>query len=175
MSSLWLRERLGFMQWLAIALAFAGLIHVVIKGQWIALAQVRLVARELWILAATVSWTLYSIFLKRWPSAFSPMAQLDLTISGGVLLLMPLTVLEALSGLPMTHTIWGWKTFVLAITAALMPGAGAYPAYATLQKSLGVLRASLTLHMGPLYAVVTAFSFQTEPVHFYHLMGAIIL
>ena len=174
-SSLWLRERLGFMQWLGIALAFAGLVHVVIKGQWIALAQVRLVLGDLWILAATVSWTLYSIFLKRWPSDFSPMARLVLIISGGVLLLMPLTVLEALSGLPMTQTTWGWKTFVLAITAALMPGAGAYLAYATLQKSLGAARASLTLYMGPLYAAVTAFFVLAEPVHFYHLVGAMII
>ena len=174
-SSLWLRERLGFMQWLGIALAFAGLVHVVIKGQWIALAHVRLVAGDLWILAATVSWTLYSIFLKRWPSDFSPMARLVLIISGGVLLLLPLTVLEALSGLPMTQTTWGWETFVLVITAALMPGAGAYLAYATLQKSLGAARASLTLYMGPLYAAVTAFFFLAEPVHFYHLVGAVII
>ena len=103
------------------------------------------------------------------------MARLVLIISGGVLLLMPLTVLEALSGLPMTQTTWGWKTFVLAIAAALMPGAGAYLAYATLQKSLGAAQASLTLYMGPLYAAVTAFFVLAEPVHFYHLVGAMII
>ena len=31
-SSLWLGERLGRLQWLGIVLAFAGLVHVVIKG-----------------------------------------------------------------------------------------------------------------------------------------------
>ena len=174
-SSFWLRERLGLMQWLGIALAFVGLVHVVIKGQWVALAQVRLVAGDLWILAATVSWTLYSIFLKRWPSDFSPIARLVLIISGGVLLLVPLTVLEALSGLPMTQTIWGWKTFTLAIAAAFMPGAGAYLAYATLQKALGAARASLTLYLGPLYAAVTAFLVLGEPVYFFHLVGAAII
>ena len=174
-SSFWLRERLGLMQWLGIALAFVGLVHVVIKGQWVALAQVRLVAGDLWILAATASWTLYSIFLKRWPSDFSPIARLVLIISGGVLLLVPLTVLEALSGLPMTQTIWGWKTFTLAIAAAFMPGAGAYLAYATLQKALGAARASLTLYLGPLYAAVTAFLVLGEPVYFFHLVGAAII
>ena len=174
-SSVWLRERLGLMQWLGIALAFAGLVHVVIKGQWVALAAVRLVAGDLWILAATVSWTLYSIFLKRWPSDFSPIARLVLIISGGVLLLLPLTALEALSGLPMTQTTWGWKTLALSVAAAVMPGAGAYLAYATLQKSLGAARASLTLYMGPLYAAATAFVVLAEPVHIYHLVGAIVI
>jgi drug/metabolite transporter (DMT)-like permease len=174
-SSLWLREKLGLTQWLGITLAFAGLVHVVIKGQWAALAQVRLVAGDLWILGATVSWTLYSIFLKRWPSDFSPIARLVLIISGGVILLAPLTVLEAVSGLPMTQTIWGWKTFALALAAGLVPGAGAYLAYATLQKTLGPARAGLTLYLAPVYAAVTAFLVLGEPVHDYHLLGAIVI
>lgn len=174
-SSVWLREKLGLMQWLGIAMAFAGLVHVVIQGQWFALAAVRLVAGDLWILGATVSWTLYSIFLKRWPSDFSPIARLVLIISGGVLLLMPLALLEALSGLPMTQTVWGWKTLGLATAAALMPGAGAYLAYATLQKALGAARAGLTLYLGPVYAAVTAFLVLGEPVYFYHLVGALVI
>ena len=174
-STFWLRERLGLVQWLGIALAFAGLVHVVIKGQWSALAQVRLVAGDLWILAATVSWTLYSIFLKRWPSDFSPIARLVLIISGGVLLLLPLAAIEALPDLPMTQTIWGWKTFALVVAAGVIPGAGAYLAYATLQKTLGAARAGLTLYLGPVYAAVTAFLVLGEPIEWYHGMGALII
>ena len=174
-STFWLRERLGLVQWLGIALAFAGLVHVVIKGQWSALAQVTLVAGDLWILAATVSWTLYSIFLKRWPSDFSPIARLVLIISGGVLLLLPLAAIEALSDLPMTQTIWGWKTFALVVAAGVIPGAGAYLAYATLQKTLGAARAGLTLYLGPVYAAVTAFLVLGEPIEWYHGMGALII
>ena len=174
-SNFWLRERLGLVQWLGIALAFAGLVHVVIKGQWSALAQVRLVAGDLWILAATVSWTLYSIFLKRWPSDFSPIARLVLIISGGVLLLLPLAAIEALSDLPMTQTVWGWKTFALVVAAGVIPGAGAYLAYATLQKTLGAARAGLTLYLGPVYAAVTAFVLLGEPIEWYHGMGALII
>lgn len=174
-STLWLQERLGRLQWLGIALAFAGLVHVVIKGQWSALAQVTLVAGDLWILAATVSWTMYSIFLKRWPSDFSPVSRLVLIISGGVLLLLPLAAIEALSGLPMTQTVWGWKTFALVVAAGVIPGAGAYLAYATLQKTLGAARAGLTLYLGPVYAAVTAFMVLGEPIEWYHGMGALII
>ena len=174
-SSFWLRERLGRWQWLGIALAFAGLVHVVIKGQWSALAQVKLVAGDLWILGATVSWTLYSIFLKRWPTDFSPIARLVLIISGGVLVLLPLTVLEALSGLPMTQTIWGWKTAALVIAAGMIPGAGAYLAYSTLQKALGASRAGLTLYLGPLYAAGVAAVFLDEAIKGHHLIGALVI
>lgn len=174
-SSLWLRERLGWLQWLGIALAFAGLVHVVIKGQWGALAQVKLVVGDLWILGATISWTLYSIFLKRWPSDFSPIARLVLIISGGVLVLIPLTALEALSGLPMTQTFWGWKTVALVVSAGIIPGAGAYLAYSTLQKTLGAARASLTLYLGPLYAALVAYFVLGEPIQGYHALGAAVI
>ena len=174
-STLWLRERLGLLQWLGIALAFTGLVHVVIKGQWSALAQVKLVAGDLWIMGATVSWTLYSIFLKRWPTEFSPLVRLVLIIFGGVLVLLPLTVLEALSGLPMTQTLWGWKPAALAIAAGLIPGAGAYLAYSTLQKELGAARAALTLYLGPLYAAAVAFLVLGELIEGYHALGAAVI
>jgi drug/metabolite transporter (DMT)-like permease len=174
-SALWLRERLGYVQWLGIGLALAGLVHVVIKGQWAALAQVQFVAGDGWILACTAAWTLYSILLKRWPSSFSPLARLVLIISGGVSLLVPLALLEAASGLPMAHTQWGWKALALAVAAALLPGAGAYLAYATIQKELGAARAALTLYLGPLYAAVVAWATLGEPIQSYHVVGAAVI
>lgn len=175
LSKAWLRERLGLLQWLGIALAFAGLVHVVIKGQWSALAQVSLVAGDLWIMGATVSWTLYSIFLERWPTDFSPISRLVLIITGGVLLLLPLTAMEAMSGLPMTQTLWGWQTLALVVAAGLIPGAGAYLAYATLQNALGPARAGLTLYLGPLYAAAAAFLVLGEPIEGYHALGAAVI
>jgi drug/metabolite transporter (DMT)-like permease len=174
-SGLWLHERLGKLQWLGIAMAFAGLVHVVIKGQWEALAQVQFVAGDLWILACTLSWTLYSILLKRWPTDFSPIARLVLVITGGVLVLLPIAIIEALSGLPMTQTLWGWKAVGLIVAAAIFPGAAGYLAYSTLQKELGAARASLTLYLGPLYAAVVAWLVLGEPILGYHAVGATVI
>ena len=174
-SGIWLRERLGLVQWLGITVAFVGLVHVVIKGQWSELAQVKLVTGDLWILGATISWTLYSLFQRRWPTDFSPIARLVLIITGGVLVLLPLTALEATSGLPMTQTVWGWTTVLLVVAAGLIPGAGAYLAYAMLQKSLGAARAGLTLYLGPLYAAGVAFWVLGEPIERYHALGALVI
>jgi drug/metabolite transporter (DMT)-like permease len=174
-SALWLRERLGRLQWLGIALALAGLVHIVIKGQWGALSKVQFVAGDGWILACTMAWTVYAILLKRWPSDFSPLARLVLIISGGVALLLPLALLEAWSGLPMSHTQWGWKSVVMVVSVALLPGAGAYLAYSTIQKELGAARAALTLYLGPLYAAVVAWATMGEPIQGYHVVGAAVV
>jgi drug/metabolite transporter (DMT)-like permease len=174
-SALWLREQLGRLQWLGIALALVGLVHVVIKGQWGQLSQVQFVAGDVWILGCTVAWTLYCLLLKRWPSDLSSLARLVLIVAGGVMLLLPLAWAEAVSGLPMTHTVWNAKTAWLVVAAALMPGAGAYLAYATVQKQLGAARASLTLYLGPLYAALAAWAVLGEPIRAYHLVGAAVI
>ncbi len=173
--ALWLRERLGRAQWLGIALAMAGLLHVVVKGQWGQLSQVQFVPGDAWILACTVAWTLYAILLKRWPSDFSPLARLVLIISGGVALLIPLALIEALSGLPLTQTQWGWPTLAMVTAAAVFPAAGAYLAYATIQKELGAARAALTLYLGPVYAAVSAWAVLGEPIALHHVVGAAVI
>ncbi len=174
-SALWLHERLGKLQWLGIILAFVGMVHVIIKGRWAALAQVQFVAGDLWILAATVSWTVYSLLLKRWPTVFSPLARLVLIITGGVLLLIPLAIIEAWSGWPLTQTQWGWRATALIVAAAVFPGAGAYLAYSTIQKELGAARASLTLYLGPLYAAVVAWLVLGEPIALHHALGGAVI
>ncbi len=175
-SATWLRENLSFPQWLGIGLAFFGLVHVVIQGQWRTLGGLDLVAGDAWILACTFSWTAYAILLKRWPSDLSPLARLVLVIAGGVTVLAPLTALEWASGWPFFNqaqpTVWGWKAAALVGAAALLPGAGAYLAYATLQKELGAAKASLTLYLGPLYASGVAWWLLAEPIASHHVIGA---
>jgi drug/metabolite transporter (DMT)-like permease len=174
-STLWLKEHLGKWQWAGVAMAFAGLVHVVIKGQWGNLLQVQWVVGDAWILACTISWTVYSIFLKRWPSNFTPIARLVLIIAGGVTVLLPLALMEAYSGWPMTQTVWGSQALLLMLAAGLIPGAAGYLAYSTVQKELGAARASLTLYLGPLYAAIVAWAVLGEPILGYHAVGAAVI
>jgi drug/metabolite transporter (DMT)-like permease len=171
-ASLWLHEKLRALQWLGIALAFAGLVHVVIKGQWMRLLDVQWVAGDLWILACAVSWAVYSLLLKRWPSDFSPLARLVLIIAGGCLILVPLTVLEAQSAHPLNQTLWTTQTLLLVLAAGLLPGAGAYWAYGVTVKALGAARSSAMLYLGPLYAALVGWLFLGESVALYHAVGA---
>jgi drug/metabolite transporter (DMT)-like permease len=171
----WLKERLGIWQWLGVAVALAGLVHVVIKGQWSALGAVQFVVGDIWILACTLAWTLYALLLKKWQNNLSQLARLVLIIAGGVLILLPLAALEAWSGLPLTQTTWNAQTLLIIVAAGLFPGAGAYLAFSTLQKHLGAARAGLTLYLGPLYAAVAGWVVLGEPIELYHLVGAAVI
>lgn len=168
----WLGERFAPRQALGVVVALAGVMHVIVKGQWLALANLQWVAGDGWIVLAMVSWALYALLQKKWPSTLSSTARLAATCIGGVLVLLPFAVWEA--GLVSTPA-WSWKATRLCVIAALVPGVGAYWIYGWSQKLLGASRVAVTLYLGPLYAAVVAWGVLNEPLGLHHLVGAALI
>jgi drug/metabolite transporter (DMT)-like permease len=171
-SALWLRERLGWAQAAGVALALGGVMHILFKGQWSSAALLRIHAGDAWIAAAVLSWTAYSLLLKAWPSAFGTLARLTLIAVGGVLVLLPFTLWEALAWLP-TET--SWRSAGLVLAAALLPGVGAYGAFSLMQRTLGAARVSMVLYLGPLYSAVVGWLVLGEAIEVFHGVGALLI
>lgn len=171
-SALWLRERFGVLQALGVALALAGVLHVILRGQWGALGEFRLNPGDLWIAVAVLCWTAYSLLLRAWPSAFSPLARLALISCGGVLVLLPFSAAEALFWLTSELS---WRSAALMLAAALIPGAAAYAAFSFMQRALGAARVSVVLYLGPLYSAAVGWAVLGESVHIYHAVGAALI
>lgn len=167
-----LKERMGPLQGFGVALAFAGVLHVIFKGQWGSVADVTFTIGDAWILAAVLAWTVYSLLLKAWPSAFGPMARLTLIVLGGVPVLIPFTLIEALWFMP---TQVSWTTLGYIVAAALFPGFGAYLAYSFMQRELGAARVGVVLYLGPIYAAVTGYLVLGEPIRGFHWLGAALI
>lgn len=168
----WLGERLWPRQMLGVALALAGVMHVIVQGQWLALARVAWVPGDGWIVLAMLSWAGYALLLKKWASPLSAQARLASTCAGGVAVLLPFALWEL--GLPDTPA-WGWQATGLVVVAALVPGIGAYVAYGHVQKVLGASRVAASLYLGPLYAALAAWSVLGEPMGLHHAVGAALI
>lgn len=167
----WLGEGFGARQAAGVLLALTGVVHVVVKGRWTALAEVQFVAGDAWILAATVSWAAYALLQKRWPSSLSATARLAAICFGGTLVLLPPAVWEATrSG---ADTLGG-QALLLVLAAALIPGVGAYWIYGWAQKILGASRVAVALYLGPLYAAAAAWLLG-EPPGWHHAVGALLI
>ena len=171
-SALWLHERLGRRQVAGVALALAGVVHIVVQGRWDALAQLSINPGDLWVAVAVLCWTAYSLLLRAWPSAFGPVARLTLVSLGGIVVLVPFTVWEAIAWLPSTLS---WRSVGLVLTAALIPGAGAYAAYSFMQRTLGAARVGVVLYLGPLYSAVIGWAVLGERIEPFHAFGALLI
>lgn len=167
-----LHERMSMAQRGAVLAALAGVLFVIAKGDLANLLAVRFVRGDAWIVAAAVSWTAYSVLLKRWPSALGPAERLTAIIAGGLLVLLPFTAWEMLT---QPSPPLGGQALLLVTLAALLPGALSYAAYSYLQRELGASRTALLMYLAPVYGAVGAWLVLGEVPGWYHLAGAALI
>ncbi len=161
----WLKERISATQSIGVALALAGVLHVVLKGEWTTLGNVTLVPGDFWIVGATIAWATYSLLLRKWPSKLNASARLSVIAMAGVLVMLPFAIFEAVNNPLPVLTIKG-SGLVLAV--AVFPGYGAYLAYSVMQRELGVARVGVVLYLAPIYAALIAWLVLGEALHAYH-------
>ncbi len=171
-SAFWLHERIGLKQMLGVALALAGVLHILLRGDWPALLAFSFNPGDIWVAGAMVCWTVYSLLLRAWPSRFGPLARLTLIAVAGIVVLIPFTVWEAIAWWP---TEWSWRSLALVVAAALLPGAGAYAAYSIMQRELGAARVGVVMYLGPLYSAVLAWAVLGERIEGFHLVGGCLI
>jgi drug/metabolite transporter (DMT)-like permease len=155
-----------------VVVALVGVVHVVVKGQWLALAQVQWVAGDAWIVGATVAWALYALLQKLWPSTLGSTARLAAICMGGVVLLLPCAGWEWLQP---TTPAFSWAAVGMVGAAAVAPGLVAYWIYGWAQKVLGASRVAVTLYLGPLYAALVAYAVLGESLGWHHVAGAALI
>ncbi len=171
-AALWLGERFSKLQATGVVIAMAGVLHVVLKGQWSALGSVQFVPGDAWIVGATLAWAAYALLQKKWPSSLSATARLAASCTGGVILLLPCALWESTQpGL----TQWGLKAWTLIAVAGVIPGLGAYWIYGWSQKVLGASRVAVALYLGPLYTAFVAWAALGETPGWHHAVGAALI
>jgi drug/metabolite transporter (DMT)-like permease len=172
LSWVWLKERFAWSQAAGVCLALAGLLHIVLQGQWLRLGALQLNPGDLWIAACALAWAAYALLMKRWPSVFSPMARLALTALAGCVVMLVPTGLEAALWI---EPVWSLQAIGLVVFSALLPGAAAFFAYGYAQKHLGAARVASALYLGPLYAAALGVVVLGESLHSFHWVGAALI
>lgn len=172
LSAKMLHERLRRSQQAGVALALAGALYVVARGDPTVLLQMRFAPGDFWIMAAAASWTAYSVLLRKWPSSLGPAERLVAIIAGGLVLLLPAAIIEAsLSPQPPL----GWQALGLVVLAAVVPGVASYGAYSFLQRELGAARTALMLYLAPVYGALGAWWMLGERPGWHHAVGALLI
>jgi drug/metabolite transporter (DMT)-like permease len=166
------KEPVSARQTVGIAVSLAGVVIIIARGHFETLRQLAFTAGDLWIVLATVGWSLYSVLLKYRPSRLGLTARLAAITFGGVLSLVPFLGLElALGHWPAfdTRTLGVW-TFL-----ALIPGLSAYLLYGKLVSMLGPSRTGLLMYLVPVYNAGLAYLLLGEAPQPFHLVGVLLI
>ena len=166
-------ERLTTGRIAGIVLCLAGVAAVFAKGRIENLLSVQFTEGDLWIAAASACWGLYSVLLKARPSTLDPLTRLCAISFAGSLVLLPFTLGEAL--LWQAPDLADWRTWLAWIVLAIIPGVGAYGAFAYCVRELGPSITSVSMYLGPLYVGILAWLILGETPQWYHLMGTLLV
>lgn len=165
-------ERFSLRQGIGTAFALTGVLAIILRGDPATLLHLTFTPGDLIILGAAISWALYSVLLKHWPSRLSVTARLATIAFFGVVIMLPVQAFElAVIGPPAFDA----RTIAAVVTLVLVPGVGAYATFSYMTKHLGPNRTGLMLYLSPIYTALMAWLLLGEAFAFYHWLGAALV
>lgn len=165
-----LREKMVWSIIPPILLSFAGVFWIISRGSWTAFTQFSFNLGDLWMLAAVVSWGLYSVGMKKISGEIPVRAMFIAKLIIALIILIPSTVLEWTYRQPEIHLTVGLSAGILYI--GIFASVFAFNAWNSAISMIGPARCSGFLNLIPVFSTIFATLFAGESVHFYHLAGA---
>jgi drug/metabolite transporter (DMT)-like permease len=155
-----------------IAVSLAGVATILAKGTVANLASLAFAPGDLWVLAAVLSWALYTLLLARRPQGVDPLALLTVLVAIGVAWISPWYALEIARGGRMVVD----RTTVATVGyVAVFASVGAYALWNAGVAGVGASRAGVFLHLMPAFGSVLAMVFLGERFRGFHAAGIALI
>ncbi|MBF0249210.1 MAG: DMT family transporter [Alphaproteobacteria bacterium] len=161
-------ERLGPRQSLGIAISLAGVGVIVSRGEWAVLAGLQFTPGDVWILAAVLAWSVYSVLLRRLPAEMPPMVMLGVCMWLAVGMLTPFYLWELGQVGPFAPT---GPTLAALAYVAVFAGIVAFVCWNAAVPRVGANKAGLFIHLIPVFASIFSILFLGESLYAYHFAG----
>jgi drug/metabolite transporter (DMT)-like permease len=157
-----------FMQFFGIILSIIGVLLIISRANLNNLINLNFTIGDLWMLAAVFSWGLYSVLLKKIDSTLSQLATLEVMIFIGLIFIFPFYFLESLNNSFLPKD----SNEILMITyVAIFASITSFFAWNKGVSIVGANKASLFLHLIPVFSSMWAILFLGEQFSFFHLLG----
>ena len=163
--------RLTWAQSAGIAISLAGVMTIILRGDLGALAGIRFNKGDVMFASAVVSFGLYSALMTRRP-ATDQLSLISLTMGGGALLLLPLSVWEFAAGSRLQFDVLTVATLIFVV---IFPSMLSYMFFNRGIALIGPNRAAPFLHLVPVFGSAMAILLLGEQPRLFHLVGYLLV
>lgn len=159
------------LQSIGLFLGLVGTGVIVFRGDLDVLLGLKLNIGDLWVLAATVAWAIYTVFFHKKPKIHAT-SFLTFGVVIGLIFLTPFYIWEAIyvEAVPLVPTTY-WSVAYLAVFSSVI----AYLGYNRVVELLGANRAGTTSYLIPIFGVALAIPLLGETFHMFHAIGIALL
>lgn len=173
LSLLMLRESLGRWRLVGLVASFVGVGLVIARGDLAVLLGLELRQGDLLMLAAVLSWSLFSVLLRLWPMDLPAPVFLTAQIGTGLIVVGAFYGVDLATGggaMPLTA-----EALAIVVYTAVFPALGAYFAWNLGVAAVGANVAGFYTNLVPLFTALLAAGLLGEAVRWYHGVGLLLI
>lgn len=157
---------------LGVLLSLAGVATILAQGRLASLSALRLNAGDLWVLAAVLSWSIYTVLLARRPRDVEPMVLLTALVLVGTAWIAPFYAWEMAQGARMTLDL---PTVATVLYVGIFASLVAYAFWNAGVARAGASRAGVSLNLMPAFGTVLAVLLLGEPFQAFQATGIALI
>ena len=162
-------EKFSIFQLLGLIVSFVGVLVIFSNADLNKILNLNFNIGNAWMLLAVFCWALYSSLLKKNKLPFSTLGLVQILASIGLIFLIPQFIGEQMYGKEIKFK----KAFFLILSfVTLFASIGAYYSWNKAIELIGPNRASIFLHLMPVFGVILAIVLLKERFEMYHFIGA---
>ena len=162
-------EKFNFFQLLGLIVSFTGVLIIFSSADLNKILNLNFNKGNAWMLLAVFCWALYSSLLKKKKLPFSTLGLVEILASIGLIFLIPQFIGEQIYGKEIKFN----KAFFLILSfVTLFASIGAYYSWNKAIELIGPNRASIFLHLMPVFGIILAIVLLKEKFQMYHFIGA---
>ncbi len=161
------RDRFTKLQMAGIAVSLFGVLNIASRGDFQVLRTLTFNFGDILLLINMCVWAIYCACLRLLPKVHPLSFTFALALLTGIIL-FPGFLWEHFSGYQFQPT---WLTFFVMAYVSIFPGVLAYICWNGGQEQLGASRATIFLHLIPVYGVILATLLLGEQLQFFHIIG----
>jgi drug/metabolite transporter (DMT)-like permease len=157
---------------LGVLLSLAGVATILARGRLASLSGLGLNAGDLWVLAAVLSWSVYTVLLARRPRDVEPMVLLTALVLVGTAWIAPFYAWEIAQGARMTLDL---PTVATVLYVGIFASLVAYAFWNAGVARAGASRAGVSLNLMPAFGTVLAVLLLGEPFQAFQAAGIALI
>ncbi|MGB4911535.1 MAG: DMT family transporter [Candidatus Dechloromonas phosphoritropha] len=155
-----------------VAISLCGVLTIVARGNLHVLAHLNLNLGDAWMLLAVVVWAIYTVGLAWRPAGVHPMLMLGALIAVGLAALLPAYLWEMAQG---RHINVYLGSLAALAYVGIFPSFLGYIFYNRGVAEVGASKASLFIHLMPVFGTLLSAAFLGEIPLWYHYLGIILI
>jgi drug/metabolite transporter (DMT)-like permease len=158
---------------IGVLISFAGATAIIAHGDPAVLASLSLNRGDMWMLGAVLVWAVYTVGLQWRPAGLHPMLLLAAFTLVGLLALAPLYAWEIVVAERQINLNVGSLAGLLYV--GIFPSFLGYVFYNRAVAEVGASKASLFIHLMPVFGTLLSVIFLDERPHLYHFAGIALI